>query len=393
MPKPVAQSGQKKDTVSCARCHAAETALVVRTEHLCRWVRKRNPAQLSRAHFPRECFMRYVATKVLKRLETNKLRGGFKDPQRTLLVPISFGVSSIALLHVLDQQLSNRAETGRHAGYNLHVLFVEQFVVLGQPSFLESLDVLKQRYPSHTYTVISLEDCFDYSIGFDTSASADALTDDSIALDKRTCLKHILSSVPSATSRVDMIEILRRRLILAFAKAHACDSILFGDSTTRLAEKTLSETAKGRAIALPWLTADGSSSDGTNCTYPLRDLLRKELGSYVSMTSPPLTPLICEAPFQRPTSSKDTTIDGLMTQYFESVEQNYPSIVANVVRTAGRLVAPSMSEGTNTCALCGHPIVNEAWGGDQLDSGVPQVADSNGSEYGNSFCYGCARTV
>ncbi|KAL9077016.1 MAG: hypothetical protein Q9161_000649 [Pseudevernia consocians] len=337
--------------------------------------------------------MKYVATKVLKRLETSKLRGGFKDPQKTLLIPISFGVSSVVLLHVLDQQLSHRAEAGRHAGYNLHVLFVDQSAVLEQAPLHESLDMLKQRYPSHTYTVVLLEDFCDYGINFDMPAFADASTNGHSALDKPTHVKHKLSSLPSATSRADMIEILRRRLTLAFAHKHACDSILFGDSTTRLAEKTLSETAKGRGIALPWLTADGSPSDGLNCTYPLRDLLRRELGAYASMTSPPLTPLICEAPSPTPASSKDTTIDGLMTQYFESVEQNYPSIVANVVRTSGRLVAPSTSQGTNACAICGHPIVNESWGGDQVDSTVPRLADSNGSDSGEVLCYGCARTV
>ena len=337
--------------------------------------------------------MKYVATKVLKRLETNKLRSGFKDPPKTLLVPISFGVSSLVLLHVLDQQLSNRAESGRHIGYNLHVLHVNQSIILEQASLPYSLDVVKQRYPSHTFTTVSMEDYEDYGIDSDLLAFADNSTNGSVALNKRTRLKHILSSLSEATSRADLIEILRRRLIFAFAKAHACDSILFGDSTTRLAERTLSETAKGRAVALPWLTADGSWSDGTNCTYPLRDLLRKELGAYASMTLPPLTPLIREAPSQTPTSSKDTTIDNLMTQYFESVEQNYPSIVANVVRTSGKLVAPPTTENKNRCAICGYPIINESWGGDQSDSTASQSANGNGSECAEAVCYGCARTV
>ena len=294
---------------------------------------------------------------------------------------------------MLDQQLSNRAETGRHIGYGLHVLYVNQSTVLEQASLPYSLDVLKKRYPSHTYTTVSMEDYEDYGIDLDTLAFADKSKNGSVAPDKRTRLKHILSSLSSATSRADLIEILRRRLVLAFAKAHACDSILFGDSTTRLAERTLSETAKGRAIALPWLTADGSSPDGINCTYPLRDLLRKELAAYASMTSPPLTPLIYEAPSPTPTSSKDTTIDDLMTQYFESVEQNYPSIVANVVRTSGKLMAPSTAENTDRCAVCGYPITNESWGGDQSDSTVSQSANGTRSECGKAICYGCARTV
>lgn len=337
--------------------------------------------------------MRYVATKVLKRLETNKLRGGFKELQKTLLVPVSFGVSSIVLLHLLDQQLGTRAESGRHAGYNLHILFVDQSTVLEHALFHDSLDLLKQKYPSHIFTAVSLEDCCEYGIGFALPAYADVLANSQIAVDKLTRFKHGLLSLPSATSRADMIEILRRRLILAFAKAHGCDSILFGDSTTRLAEKTLSQTAKGRAITLPWLTADGSSSDGTKCSYPMRDLLRKELEAYASMTSPPLTPLICEVLSQVPASSKDATIDGLMTQYFESVEQNYPSIVANVVRTSGRLVASSTTEDTISCSICGYPVVNQSWGGDQIDSTVPRMADNNESEDGKVLCYGCARTI
>ena len=337
--------------------------------------------------------MKYIVTKVVKRLEINKLRAGFKDRQKTLLIPISFGVSSIVLLHLLDQQLSNRADAGRHAGYNLHILHVDQFTVLGQASFHDSFAVLKQRYPSHTYTAVSLEDYRDYEIDFEMPALADAARSDNTSQDKRMRLNQILSSLPSATSRADTIDILRRRLIVAFAKVHVCDSILFGDSTTRLAEKTLSETAKGRGITLPWLTADGPSSDGTNCVYPLRDLLRKEVGAYANMISPSLTPLLCEAPSRTPTSSKNTTIGDLMTEYFDSVEQNYPSIVANVVRTSSRLVAPSTSPGTYTCAICGYPIVNESWGGDQRDSAVPQFANGDTSKHGKANCYGCARTV
>ena len=337
--------------------------------------------------------MKYVVTKILKRLETKKLRGGYKDPQRTLLMPISFGISSIVMLHVIDQQLSKRVEAGRHAGYNLHVLFVDQSAVIEQASPNNSLHSLKQRYPSHTYTVVALEDYCTYGIHLDIPAFAEAAINGHTTRDKPTRLEHILSSLPSATSRADLIEILRRRLILAFAKAHACDSILFGDATTRLAEKTLSETAKGRGIALPWLTADGSSSDGIDCTYPLRDLLRKELGAYANIVSPPLTPLLFKVSPQLPTSSKENTIDSLMSQYFESVEQNYPSIVANVVRTSGRLVVPPSSENSSACVICGHPIVNESWDGDQLEFAAPQLTESNGSGYGKAFCYGCARTA
>ncbi len=333
--------------------------------------------------FPhRECFTKYVATKVLKRLEANKIRGGFKEPQKTLLLPVSFGASSITLLHVLDQQLQNRAQQGRHAGYNLHVLFVDQSTVLERVDVRVTLDLLNQRYPAHRYTTISLEDCFNYGVGFEGLSESGE--------DR---LQHIISSMPSETSKGDFIDIARRRLIIAFAKKSGNDSILFGDSTTRIAEKTLSETAKGRGVALPWLTADGFT-EGVQCIFPMRDILRKEITAYASMVSPSLTPLISGVSPQVSASSKDTTIDGLMSQYFESVEQNYPSIVANVVRTSGRLIPPAMLEACRSCSICGHGISTDSWGGEQLDSVISsQTANRNAHKTAEALCYGCARTA
>ena len=333
--------------------------------------------------FPyRECFTKYVTTKVLKRLEANKIRGGFKELQKTLLLPVSFGASSMTLLHILDQQLQNRAQQGRHAGYNLHVLFVDHSTVLEQVDVRTTMELLKQRYPAHSYTTISLEDCFEYGVGFEP-----------FCIGGEARLQHIILSMPSATSKSDFIDIARRRLIIAFAKKCGNDSILFGDSTTRIAEKTLSETAKGRGGALPWLTADGFTK-GIHCIFPMRDLLRKEITAYASMVSPSLTPLILDVSHKVSASSKDTTIDGLMSQYFESVEQNYPSIVANVVRTSGRLIPPDTLGARRSCSMCGDCISTNPWGGEQQDSmTASQPADSNGHKTALALCYGCARTA
>ena len=204
-------------------------------------------------------------------------------------------------------------------------------------------------------------------------------------------VRAVVQSLDSATSKADLIDVARRRLILAFAEQNGRNSILFGDSTTRLAERTLSETAKGRGLALPWLTADSNFS-GVDCIYPLRDLLRKELLAYAEGVSPSLTSLTIEPPVKSPTSSKDTTIDGLMAHYFESVEQNYPSIVANVVRTSGKLVPHTMSETMEACTLCGHVFAQRHWGGEQQKV-TPSKEDNEDSTQDRQLCYGCMRTA
>lgn len=376
MPAALDSDGYGK-AAPCARCHASNAALVIRSERLCR-----------------DCFVKYVETKVFKRLEKSGIRSGFNDLPKILLLPISFGVSSISLLHVLDQQLQHRLKQGRHAGYTLHVLFIDESNVVAQPSFQDSVGLLKQRFPSHVYSVISLEQCFHYGISFTEALGIDSLAIEKKDQDNVKDLQNMISALPSATSKTDIVDIIRRRLITEFARRQACDSIIFADSTTRLAERSLSETAKGRGGFLPLLTADGASVDGLVCNYPMRDLLRKELNLYADVASPPLRPLIAPPQTTQGTvSSKDATIDGLMSQYFQSVEENYPSIVANVVRTTSKLTPRPENDSRQFCNLCRRPITNNVWGGDQGDSIPESSLEYTDPEDSNVLCYGCIRTV
>ena len=351
--------------------------------------------------------MNYVASKVAKRMDTYKVRSNPKDMKRKILLSLSFGVSSVTLLHILDRQLQIQLERTSRTGYEVHVLFVDESVAYGQAASTEVFALLKERYPSYPYTVVSLARVFEFcdvsddpeitSIGLDLESS----NFPSSKGDGSERLERLLSSLPSSTSRADIIGILKSRLVVEFAKRNTCSSIVWGDSTTRLAEKTLSETAKGRGFSLPWQIADGLSPHGITFIFPMRDLLRKEIIIYSGLTTPPLTPLVTERPPSASVSasSKDTTIDDLMSQYFASVEQNYPSIVSNVVRTASRLQAPPSSRDTLTsCQICRLPVNHGAdglfgWGGDQdqmLDSLRPRATNTLPE---NVLCYGCARST
>ena len=347
----------------------------------------------------RNCFLKYVATKVSKRLEANKFRGAFNDTPKKLLLPISLGVSSLALLHVLDQHICAQLEKNSRAPYTLHVLFIDQSPVLAQPTAYKSvLEKLRQRYPLHLFSVVSLDEVFEYEIpDLDKIVKMSKPSSETDTLSGKSKLSAVLSSLPSSTSRLDIANILRRRLIIAFAQRHDCYGLLFGESTTRLAERTLSETAKGRGASLPWLTADVTFINGLQISYPMRDLLKRELVQYSTMTDPPLSSLIVdeEAVSDAPVSSKDTTVDGLMTQYFESVEQNYPSIVANVVRTSGRLIVPTVTDRSISCGICGLPFesASEAWAGNQ---GSLVAFFNDGGEIpcrSDILCYGCTSST
>ncbi|KAF2204163.1 hypothetical protein GQ43DRAFT_201446 [Delitschia confertaspora ATCC 74209] len=364
---------------SCRRCRTNPAVLVVRTEPVCG-----------------ECFSKYVHTKVIKRMESFRVRFTSPDQLRKILLPISFGISSVSLLHILDRQLqTQKSKTGR-TGYSLHVIHVDTSSV--EPSAPDAglLSQLKDRYPHHIYASVPLHELFMSSADGSPSEAYKDLTEDSSLEDMPADQKllFLIGSLPSATARADVISTLRTRLLVQCAKDLGCEGILWGDSTTRLAEKTLAETAKGRGFALPWQIGDGDSPFGLTFNYPVRDLLKKELTAYASITEPPLFPLIYEPPktSQPAPSSKSTTIDDLMKQYFESVEENFPSIVSNVVRTTTKLEAPSTFLSEARCKLCNMPVADgrfgiHGWGGDQEDgldiSGKPS----------RELCYGCTRSV
>ncbi|KAF2627474.1 cytoplasmic tRNA 2-thiolation protein 2 [Macroventuria anomochaeta] len=359
----------------CRRCKENVSVLVVRLEPLCQ-----------------ECFARYVHTKAIKRLETFRV-DFHTNEERKVLLPLSFGVSSTTLLHILDLHLKTQmSKTGR-TGFALSMVAIRN--AEQSPHTEDLLEEVRNQYPGHEYASLPLHDVF--RVIPDDAALRDLIpeyTKGEPPKDQEQ-LARLINSLTSATARADVLSTLRARLIVEHAKSTGCQSILWGDSTTTLAEKTLAETCKGRGFSLPWQVADGKSPFGVYFHYPLRDVLKKELVSYIGFAESGLSSLVHE-PFsgatQASTSSKNTTIDDLMKQYFESVEENFPSIVSNVVRTSSKLEVPAGAESDPRCGLCDMPVPGgrfgiHGWGGYQQD-GIETAA-----VVGKNVCYGCTRSL
>jgi len=364
----------------CRRCRTLEVVLTVRSEPLCR-----------------ECFIKYVYTKVAKGMEAFRTRHSVPGLQRKLLLSISFGVSSMTLLYILDHRLRSQVTKTGRTGFALHVLYITDPFV-NKDRMLERLETVKTRFPNHDFSTISLEEYFAES-NSKFQSNNERRTNGNLenyVESHSSKLESFLHVLPSATSRTDVLSLLRTRAAAQFAKGQQCEGIIWGDSTTKLAEKVLSETAKGRGFALPWHVTDGESPYGVAFYYPMRDLLKKELLAHVDLAQPSLRSLIVEEAFlptKAPPSAKNTTIDILMQQYFESVEENYPNIVSNVVRTTGKLHLPAV-DGQKLCRLCKLPVTDDllgtnGWGGDQMDTTTLKHSENPQDE----LCYGCARSV
>jgi cytoplasmic tRNA 2-thiolation protein 2 len=282
----------------------------------------------------------------------------------------------VALLYILSEHLKGQVERTGRTGFKLHVLYVDDGTLPSNVTAESLLGNIKLRFPEHSYTISSLSDITSpddiTALLSHNNNTLDAAPP--AATEAQPTLENILSSVKSATSRADILQLLRRRFIVQFAKSHACESILWADSTTRLAERTLAETAKGRGLSLPWIVADGVSPYGIQFYFPMRELLSKEISAYASLAKPPLDDLALQDELKPVVSTKSTSIDDLMKQYFESVERDYPSIVANVVRTTGKLRTPNFSQAEMHCELCEMP----------LDNASPERS---------RLCYGCIRML
>ncbi|KAI0389923.1 hypothetical protein F5Y17DRAFT_446994 [Xylariaceae sp. FL0594] len=468
-----------RTTTPCVRCRENEAELDLRSDAVCR-----------------PCYTTFIASKVIKRLEVlqRETRGPRlpTQPQRYLLA-LSKGPSSTALLHILSENLRRQRERERNKGqrgvkFELVVVYVDPTDSSDSDSVSENnnenenepFTTLFPSTPIHTIPLSSI-------LSLDSIAWSALPVPVVVAPGEKTKKKRldsILAQLPSPSARADVLRLLTRHAILAAAaETYECDVVLLGYNTTALAELTLTETAKGRGYGIPWLVNDGvlplpgsvdheeegmaglkitSGDDGEKkkktdipIYSPLREIFRKEILTYLSITPAPTpssesnrnnttmtrteTETIADILFPSSSSSspsppgtkavvshRDISLDEVVSRFFVDVEASYPSVVANVVRTTGKLERPSPSShpphisknSDKSCGLCGvylDPLGDERWRGEIGEDGngnagrllSADARDGDGDASGKStttestttsssnsrLCYGCERSI
>ena len=310
--------------------------------------------------------------------------------------------------------MASQKERVQRTGYELVVVWVDESAVLGADEGRisrkeEAFREAEKRYGGSgvDFMIKKIEDIYSVKSavsevlgesGVAEPAEANGFAED----DNRGRLQRLILSLLALTSRADILYQLRSRLLIHLAETLSCTAILYSQSTTALAQLVLSETVKGRGYSMPWQISDGmmpylaktsTGSNGVRIFFPLRDILRKELLRFVELTEGlPEIEVDVKGPTVGPAvavNAKTTTIDDLMRGYFENMEDAYPSIVANVVKTASRLVPPSVEEGGGGwCKVCGLPKDVAV----DLDM---VYAEAEGPKGGGQreMCSGCARNM
>ena len=342
----------------CVECQQRVANLRIRNRRLCS-----------------DCFIRYANSKILKRMESYRFRNLAGDQKHRLFLPISGGISSLVLLQVLDAQLQRQIVNRNRTAYELVIACVTFPDQAEAVAVQEWYTQLMQRFSNYTFLPLFGPDAclsLDTRLELDMEQLGYQRRDDEPDVD---FCDRILSSPISVTAQADLQAILLRRLLVAIAKNHKCGSILWGHSDSRLAALSLADVAKGRGGSVSSSIADGVSPSGINFNYPVRDLFKAELYTYASVLPEPLVEAregTVDSVEVRSTL-RNTAIDNLLTDYINSQGVKYPSIMANVVRTASKL---EKSSATLLCKVCIQPITGDAA---SLSEGVPEL------------CYGCER--
>lgn len=213
-------------------------------------------------------------------------------------------------------------------------------------------------------------------------------------LPKVETIEGLFDALPTVTSKADVLRLLIRHVLIDVARERDCSTLLLGHSTTALAALTLSGVANGRGFSVPMEVNDGmhdvcSYENGKEVArvpfpiyYPLREVFKNELFEYMKLLPEEFKGLEKTPETGSVVSHRDVSIEEVMQRYFEGVEGQYSGIVANVVRTTGKL---DRVTGTQSCRLCGMALDEtgeERWAGE-----LGEATD------GGHLCYGCRRSV
>ncbi|KAI0554922.1 hypothetical protein F4679DRAFT_525461 [Xylaria curta] len=422
----------KAAPLPCTRCKGQDGVLDLRSEVVCE-----------------TCFTTFVASKAIKRLEVlqRETRGPRlpSRPQRYLLA-LSRGPSSTALLHILNENVRRQRERNQRLKFELVPVFVDIDVIDQRETTTSdpiptstSTDASEEGIPLTDAFTAHFPDLTVHKVPLSSILSSQEIDwtslppqDKSLPPSQR--LTDLFTNLPTASARADVSRLLTRHALFAAAATHDCDIVLLGYNTTSLAELTLSEAAKGRGFGIPWLVNDGAfplpraitdnpaggtsedrtsssqtngSNAGTIQIYsPLRESFRKEILTYLSIVNSAAGSLAELFPVSSASSQpaavvshRDLSLDDVVARYFVDVEASYPSVVANVVRTTGKL--NRTGSGGRQCGLCGgrlDPLGDERWKGEigEADATISSAIDDNGDARpakNSMLCYGCERSV
>ncbi|KAL6948606.1 hypothetical protein ACO0QE_001078 [Hanseniaspora vineae] len=349
-------------TVLCKRCNESEAVVKSRKEIFCK-----------------ECFTKFITLKLRKMLMSKETESIFKviydpkNPEREnefnppnckVLLPCSFGSSSLTVLHILIDYLKEQYSQHKKYGFQVEVLtlYCDEEQLIKYKAIIEKLKSMKDFQISKDILNFTLLDANRYFLDNNKTAvltiGEDYITQESISPENRNSVsltESLQDAFPTnklATSKQDLLDIFIQNVIkLYYASDPKFKQLLWGSSMTKIADQVISNVVKGRGASIAKELAFGM--------YPLTDVFLSEIDAYFLLHFRNLYEELLYHYVPQPTLllHKDTeyrdipsneiltksakTINQFAREYFDSIEGDYSNVISTVVRTALKLDTPT----------------------------------------------------
>jgi len=288
------------------------------------------------------CFLTYVTHKFRSTLGKSKLI----QANDRVLMALSGGHSSTALIHLVKDALSESAH--KRLRFSPGIVCVDESVTL--PSDVE------QDY-SH---IKELADKFEYPFylvpvykGF--ASEGNNACDESDEKDRQEFIK-AFESISSLTAQQDFLAIRRISLIINTAYRNQYKKIMFGDTSTSLSMKLLSNISLGRGSSIP-LDIGVSDNRYPDITIirPMRELSSKEVAIFNRLRN-----ILVRLPKNITTmKSSDSCLQKKTEEFIIGLQTDFPHTVNTVFRTGDKICKnEKFDKCSEKCVMCQSPLLD-----------------------------------
>lgn len=161
-------------------------------------------------------------------------------------------------------------------------------------------------------------------------------------------IKSYLQSVSTLTAKRDLVVKIRRLLLLRYAQLLDCPFIIVGDTSRTLATTLLSNVSLGRGAQIEFDSGFSDTRNTVTILKPIKDITFEELSYYGKINN-------LKCPIELFGSSmKEDSIQGLMEQFVNNLQENFPATISTVCRTGEKIgdETRQTEESENICSLC-----------------------------------------
>ncbi|KAG0686703.1 cytoplasmic tRNA 2-thiolation protein 2 [Pichia californica] len=340
---------------TCKRCKKEPTTIESRKDEFCS-----------------NCFIRFIRGKQRKQMQDEKFKVKFSNniKRPKILFDMQNDHQSYVLLDILISMLEEQLTQGPKAlrGFDLiisiindtyHIININKIIEFYTLSKIERLGIQFKNIDCEDYIKNNKFQHLKLDLpNFQTFI----ISDNNENLNSNSNIKsyqNLLDQISDNSTKEDLINIIHDDIILQTAKDFNCTILIKPDSMTQIAINILSDTIRGRGSEIPLKTQDiiinntNNSNNNFEIIHPLRDILNSEIKIYSNIRLlNNLSPILNEINLSSDKSNRNKSVGEMVSEYFKSLEIEYPETVSTVVKIGAKLSNFSSNNENEYCEIC-----------------------------------------